>query len=77
MLMRLEPDLQVQLHSHLGGEEILVLDGDFADEHGEYSKGSWLRSPPGSSHSPKIGPNGALLYLKSGHLVTPVLPLPN
>ena len=37
--MRLEPDLQVQLHSHPGGEEILVLEGDFADEHGEYSKG--------------------------------------
>ena len=77
VLMRLEPDLQVQLHSHPGGEEILVLEGDFTDEHGEYSKGSWLRSPPGSSHSPKIGPNGALLYLKSGHLVAPVLPLPN
>ena len=77
MLMRLEPDLQVQLHSHPGGEEILVLEGDFADEHGEYFKGSWLRSPPSSSLSPKIGPNGALLYLKSGHLVAPVLPLPN
>ena len=77
VLIRMEPDLQVQLHSHPGGEEILVLEGDFADEHGEYSKGSWLRSPPGSSHSPKIGPNGALLYLKSGHLVAPVLPLPN
>ena len=75
--MRLEPDLQAQFHFHAGGEEILVLEGDFADEHGEYSKGSWLRSPPGSSHSPKIGPNGALLYLKSGQLVAPVLPLPN
>ena len=77
VLMRLEPDLQAQFHFHAGGEEILVLEGDFADEHGEYSKGSWLRSPPGSSHSPKIGPNGALLYLKSGQLVAPVLPLPN
>jgi anti-sigma factor ChrR (cupin superfamily) len=77
VLMHLEPDLQVQLHSHSGCEETLVLEGDFADEHGEYSKGSWLRSPPGSSHSPRIGPNGTLLYLKSGHLVAPVLPLPN
>ena len=77
VLMHLEPDLQVQFHSHSGGEEILLLEGDFADEHGEYSKGSWLRSPPGSSHSPRIGPNGTLLYLKSGHLVAPMLPLPN
>ena len=38
--MHLEPDLQVQFHSHSGGEEILVLEGDFADEYGEYSKGS-------------------------------------
>ena len=75
--MHLEPDLQVQFHSHSGGEEILLLEDDFADEHGEYSKGSWLRSPPGSSHSPRIGPNGTLLHLKSRHLVTPMLPLPN
>lgn len=76
VLMRLEPNLQVQTHTHPGGEEILVLEGSFADEAGEYVKGTWLRSPQGSQHSPRVGPAGALLYLKSGHLLAPRLPLP-
>jgi anti-sigma factor ChrR (cupin superfamily) len=32
-------------HRHWGGEEILVLSGEFIDEHGRYPAGSWLRSP--------------------------------
>ncbi len=55
-------------HRHWGGEEILVLDGVFKDEHGTYPKGSWLRSPHLSAHSPFVGPAGALIYVKTGHL---------
>lgn len=40
-------------HSHPQGEEILVLDGVFADEHGEYPAGTWFFNPHGSSHSPR------------------------
>ena len=40
VLMRLEPNLQAQFHFHASGEEILVLEGDFGDEHCEYFKGS-------------------------------------
>ena len=29
-------------HTHGGGEEILVLDGVFQDEHGDYPAGSYL-----------------------------------
>jgi anti-sigma factor ChrR (cupin superfamily) len=64
-------------HTHGGGKEILVLKGVFSNEHSGYSRGSWLRSPPGSSHSPRIDPTGASLYVKSGHLVASVLPLTN
>ena len=39
-------------HTHGGGEEILVLDGIFSDEHGHYPAGTYLRNPPGSSHTP-------------------------
>lgn len=39
-------------HVHHGGEEFLVLDGVFQDEHGDYPAGSYLRNPPGSSHTP-------------------------
>jgi quercetin dioxygenase-like cupin family protein len=39
-------------HTHHGGEEILVLDGVFQDEHGDYPAGSYFRNPPGTSHVP-------------------------
>jgi anti-sigma factor ChrR (cupin superfamily) len=55
-------------HRHWGGEEILVLDGVFEDEHGRYPTGSWLRSPHQSEHHPFTGPDGALIYVKTGHL---------
>jgi anti-sigma factor ChrR (cupin superfamily) len=50
-----------------------VLEGVFADEHGTYPKGSWLRNPHMSEHDPFTGPDGALIYVKTGHLAT-VLP---
>ena len=38
-LIKMEPGVSVPLHSHGGKEYILVLDGSFCDEYGEYSKG--------------------------------------
>ena len=43
-----------QPHTHWGGEEIVVLSGTFIDEHGEYPKGSWIRSPHMSQHYPRV-----------------------
>ncbi|QIG92925.2 cupin domain-containing protein [Bradyrhizobium sp. 6(2017)] len=40
-------------HSHPQGEEFLVLDGVFEDEHGRYPSGSYVRNPPGSAHAPR------------------------
>jgi anti-sigma factor ChrR (cupin superfamily) len=68
-LVRWAPSTQFVPHRHWGGEEILVLDGVFQDEHGRYPKGSWLRSPHLSEHRPFIGADGALIYVKTGHLV--------
>ena len=48
-------------HQHPLGEEILVLDGVFSDEHGDYPAGTYLRNPPGSSHSPGSEPGCVLL----------------
>ncbi len=39
-------------HSHGGGEEILVLQGTFSDEQGDYPAGTYLRNPIGSRHAP-------------------------
>jgi anti-sigma factor ChrR (cupin superfamily) len=67
-LVRWAPNTEFQPHWHQGGEEILVLDGEFLDEHGSYPKGSWIRSPHQSQHTPFTGDQGALIYVKVGHL---------
>ena len=67
-LVRWAPDTQFNRHIHVGGEEILVLQGLFQDEHGEYPVGSWLRNPRYSAHTPFTGLEGALIYVKVGHM---------
>jgi anti-sigma factor ChrR (cupin superfamily) len=67
-LVRWGPSTRFRRHRHLGGEEILVLEGVFQDEHGKYPKGSWLRNPHLSEHNPFTGPDGALIFVKTGHL---------
>ena len=67
-LVRWAPDTRFTPHTHPGGEEILVLKGLFEDEHGAYPAGSWLRNPRWSRHTPFTGPEGALIYVKTGHL---------
>src|SRR5215510_14962500 len=48
-------------HEHGLGEEFLVLDGVFSDEHGDYPKGSYIRNPPGSRHTPRTAPGCTIL----------------
>ncbi len=67
-LVKWAPNTRFNHHQHWGGEEILVLEGTFHDEHGSYPKGSWLRSPHQSKHTPFTKEDGALIYVKTGHL---------
>src|SRR5262249_41939751 len=50
-------------HVHERGEEFFVLDGVFQDEHGDYPAGTYVRNPPGTSHTPFSDP-GCLLFVK-------------
>jgi anti-sigma factor ChrR (cupin superfamily) len=63
-----DPDTAIPTQLCLGGSEILVLEGVLHDEHGVYPSSSWLRNPPGSRHTPFTRSEGALLYMKTGHL---------
>ena len=67
-LVKWAPHTSFQPHQHFGGEEILVLEGTFHDEFGEYPKGTWIRSPHLSKHNPFTRDDGALIYVKTGHL---------
>ena len=51
-VVRFDPGSHFSEHPHPLGEEILVLEGVFSDEHGNYPAGTYLRNPPGSRHSP-------------------------
>ncbi len=67
-LLRWAPDTAYPAHVHAGGEEILVLEGAFHDADGHFPQGSWVRYPDGSRHAPYTLAEGALLYVKEGHL---------
>ncbi|MBR0724983.1 cupin domain-containing protein [Bradyrhizobium manausense] len=51
-IVRYAPRSAFPRHTHGGGEEIVVLEGVFQDEHGDYPTGSYFRNPPGTSHVP-------------------------
>jgi anti-sigma factor ChrR (cupin superfamily) len=75
-LVRWAPDTRFHPHGHPGGEEILVLEGLFRDEHGEYPAGTWLRNPRWSRHAPFTSTEGALIYVKVGQLGATLLTPP-
>lgn len=66
-IVRYQPDSQFQMHTHEFGEEILVLDGTFSDETGNYPAGTYVMNPPGSSHAP-FSETGCTLFVKLRHL---------
>lgn len=51
-VVRYAPGSYFDPHEHSGGEEFLVLDGVFSDEHGDYPAGMYVRNPVGSAHRP-------------------------
>lgn len=51
-IVRYAPGSAFPAHVHELGEEYLVLEGTFQDEHGDFPAGSYVRNPPGSRHVP-------------------------
>ncbi|MEM7662578.1 MAG: cupin domain-containing protein [Pseudomonadota bacterium] len=62
-IVRYVPGSHFSPHVHTGGEEFIVLDGVFQDEHGDFPVGSYIRNPPGSSHTPGSEP-GCTIFVK-------------
>jgi anti-sigma factor ChrR (cupin superfamily) len=67
-LVRWSANTSFNAHQHWGGEEILVLQGEFCDEHGQYPKLSWIRSPHRSQHQPFVKAQETIILVKTGHL---------
>lgn len=68
-LVKWAPNKKFKPHQHWSGEEIFVLEGILYDEFGSYPKGTWLRSPHLSKHTPYTKEEGATILVKTGHLV--------
>ena len=62
-IVRYAPHSRFSSHTHGGGEEFLLLNGVFQDEHGDYPAGAYVRNPPTSSHSPGSEP-GCTIFVK-------------
>ena len=62
-VVKYEAGASFSSHQHPKGEEILVLEGIFSDEHGDYPAGTYLRNPDGTSHAP-FSKTGCVLLVK-------------
>src|SRR5437868_1743723 len=62
-IVRYAPGSHFSPHTHGGGEEFLVLEGVFQDEHGDFPAGSYVRNPPQSHHTPGSKP-GCTMFVK-------------
>jgi anti-sigma factor ChrR (cupin superfamily) len=62
-IVRYAPNSKFSPHVHPGGEEFIVLEGVFQDEHGDFSAGSYIRNPPTSSHTPGSD-EGCVIFVK-------------
>lgn len=62
-IVRYAPKSHFSAHTHTGGEEFIVLDGVFQDEHGDFPAGTYVRNPPASRHTPGSD-KGCIIFVK-------------
>lgn len=62
-IVRYAPGSKFSAHTHTGGEEFIVLEGVFQDEHGDYPAGTYVRNPPTTSHTPG-SEAGCVIFVK-------------
>jgi len=62
-IVRYAPNSKFSAHTHTGGEEFIVLDGVFQDEHGDFPTGTYVRNPPTTSHTPGSD-EGCTIFVK-------------
>lgn len=66
-LLTWRPDEAVSFVAQ-GGAEVFVLEGSYTENGEVFSRWDWLRLPPGAHFEAKAGPDGARVWMKTGHL---------
>jgi len=62
-IVRYDPGASFRGHNHPLGEEILVLEGTFSDETGDFHAGTYFRNPMGFEHAP-FSKSGCTILVK-------------
>ena len=63
-IVQYQPNSKFPEHTHIGGEEFLVLTGRFKDQFGEFPAGTYVRNPVGSQHAPWVDNDGCTIFVK-------------
>ena len=63
-IVEYKPNSKFPEHTHIGGEEFLVLSGTFKDQFGEFPAGTYVRNPIGSKHAPWVDDDGCTIMVK-------------
>ncbi len=68
-LIRMEQGCGYPMHRHRGREEVLVLQGGYRDEFGEYGAGEFVAYEDGTTHTPMAveESEGACVLLAVAH----------
>ena len=62
-LVRYAPGSSFSTYIHKGGEECLVIEGVFQDEHGDFPVSTHVPNPVYPKHTPRAD-NGATIFVK-------------
>jgi anti-sigma factor ChrR (cupin superfamily) len=62
-IVKYDPGASFRGHNHPLGEEILVLQGTFSDETGDFHAGTYFRNPKGFIHAP-FSKEGCVILVK-------------
>lgn len=63
-VVNFQPNASFPAHVHRGGEEFLVLQGDWYDDWATQPAYTYVRNYIGSKHTPRIGPKGCTILVK-------------
>ena len=63
-IVEYQPNSSFPKHTHIGGEEFLVLKGTFKDQLGSFPEGTYVRNPIGSQHEPWVDEDGCTIMVK-------------
>lgn len=63
-IVQYQPNSKFPPHTHIGGEEFVVLEGTFKDQFGEFPAGTYVRNPIDSQHAPWVDADGCTILVK-------------